>query len=366
MNNYILIIANIPKRKYIKDGMILRELAIDKIFDHFDKIYVEHIDYKPSFFKQPKKWFIKHFYNKIKGSKYLTNNPIIYNNISKSNFHILCQNAKKIYVHSLHMLERIPKEYIEEFKDKIILDIHGCVVEELMFENADKNFIKKFKDIEEFAFPIINTLVSVNTNMIDFYKEKYTGIKTNFIHLPIFNSDIKNFAKNNNKNKLTLIYSGGTQSWQKIDLLIDTIKKIADKYEIIILSPEIEKFTKLLGELKQKVVLKSVLPENLDIEYQKADLGFILRDDIIVNRVACPTKIIDYLEYGIIPIISCPEIGDFNKMGYSYIHYEKLIEGKIFDNNELEKMRKNNTKIIERLRNIQQDGKEKLLKLLEN
>ena len=174
MNNYILIIANIPKRKNIKDGMILRELAIDKIFAHFDKIYVEHIDYKPSFFKQPKKWFIKHFYNKIKGSKYLTNNPIIYNNISKSNFHILCQNAKKIYVHSLHMLERIPKEYIEEFKDKIILDIHGCVVEELMFENADKNFIKKFKDIEEFAFPIINTLVSVNTNMIDFYKEKYT------------------------------------------------------------------------------------------------------------------------------------------------------------------------------------------------
>ena len=273
---------------------------------------------------------------------------------------------KKIYVHSLHMLERIPKEYIEEFKDKIILDIHGCVVEELMFENADKNFIKKFKDIEEFAFPIINTLVSVNTNMIDFYKEKYTGIKTNFIHLPIFNSDIKNFAKNNNKNKLTLIYSGGTQSWQKIDLLIDTIKKIADKYEIIILSPEIEKFTKLLGELKQKVVLKSVLPENLDIEYQKADLGFILRDDIIVNRVACPTKIIDYLEYGIIPIILSPEIGDFNKMEYSYIHYEKLIEGKIFDNNELEKMRKNNTKIIERLRNIQQDGKDKLLKLLEN
>ena len=53
-------------------------------------------------------------------------------------------------------------------------------------------------------------------------------------------------------------------------------------------------------------------------------------------------------------------------MEYSYIHYEKLIEGKIFDNNELEKMRKNNTKIIERLRNIQQDGKDKLLKLLEN
>lgn len=91
-----------------------------------------------------------------------------------------------------------------------------------------------------------------------------------------------------------------------------------------------------------------------------------MRDDIIVNRVACPTKIIDYLEYGIIPIILSPEIGDFNKMEYSYIHYEKLIEGKIFDNNELEKMRKNNTKIIERLRNIQQDGKDKLLKLLEN
>ena len=107
------------------------------------------------------------------------------------------KNAKKIYIHSLHMLTKMPKEYIEEFKNKIILDIHGCVVEELMSENVD---VKKFKDIEEFAFPRINTLIAVNNNMINFYKEKYSGIKTNFIQLPIFNSNIKNIAKDTNKN----------------------------------------------------------------------------------------------------------------------------------------------------------------------
>lgn len=61
MNNYILIIANIPKRKNIKDGMILRELAIDKIFAHFDKIYVEHIDYKPSFLNNLKNGLLNIF-----------------------------------------------------------------------------------------------------------------------------------------------------------------------------------------------------------------------------------------------------------------------------------------------------------------
>ena len=363
MNDYILIIVKIPNKKNIKDGMILREIAIDKVFSKYNKVYVENINYKPSFFKQPKKWIINHFFAKSTNSKYLTNNSTTYTNISKNDFYKLCLNAKKIYIHSLHMLTKMPKEYIEEFKNKIILDIHGCVVEELMSENVD---VKKFKDIEEFAFPRINTLIAVNNNMINFYKEKYSGIKTNFIQLPIFNSNIKNIAKDTNKNKLTLIYSGGTQSWQKIDLLIDTIKKIVDKYEIIILSPEIEKFSKLLGELKQKIVLKSVLPENLHIEYQKADLGFILRDDIIVNHVACPTKIIDYLEYGIIPIISNPEIGDFNKMGYSYIHYKKLIEENISDFNKLDKMRKNNIEILEKLQKIQQEGKEKLLEILEN
>ena len=53
-------------------------------------------------------------------------------------------------------------------------------------------------------------------------------------------------------------------------------------------------------------------------------------------------------------------------MGYSYIHYEKLINDNVYDKNELEKMRKNNIEILEKLKDIQQNGKKELLELLEN
>ena len=71
-----------------------------------------------------------------------------------------------------------------------------------------------------------------------------------------------------------------------------------------------------------RIELKSVAPEELAEYYESAHYGFILRDDNVINTVANPTKMIEYLQYGIVPIVKSPNIGDFATYGYDYITYD--------------------------------------------
>ena len=61
-------------------------------------------------------------------------------------------------------------------------------------------------------------------------------------------------------------------------------------------------------------------------DYQESHYGFILREDIVVNHVACPTKLIEYLAMGVIPIVDCEKIGDFSEMGMRYVYLNDLLD----------------------------------------
>jgi len=66
--------------------------------------------------------------------------------------------------------------------------------------------------------------------------------------------------------------------------------------------------------------------------------------------VACPTKLIEYMLNGIIPIVLNPYIGDFKELGYSYISLERLEKGDPPSCFEIVNMRVNNLKVIEKIR----------------
>lgn len=369
---YILIIGDIPTDENEKDGLIQRELAIDGILSDYKKIYVKKIRSNVSVIA---KKILNKILNKMLKQKEKDLNILaeIKNNdnitfkpcITKKELYSYCKSAIAIYCHSLYSLSRLGLKNIDKFKDKIIVDIHGCVVEEEEMKGNRKH-LSKYKKIEKFGFNRIRALIAVTDNLKELYKIKYPKITTNFIILPIFkNSEIENFEKNNSK--LKIIYSGGVQKWQNIDLMIETINKIVDKFEIQILTPN----TKIIKEklkkysLENKIEVKSVASNKIQEEYKKADLGFILRDDIVVNQVACPTKIIEYFNYGIIPIVLESNIGDFKKHNYSYISNDDLKNGIIPDKNTIEEMRKNNYRVLAELKAVQNEGAKKLCNLIE-
>jgi hypothetical protein len=107
--------------------------------------------------------------------------------------------------------------------------------------------------------------------------------------------------------------------------MIDVIRQNLSKSIVYyILTGDADTFRGLLNKYNiplESITLKSVKPEELSYYYKKCHYGFILRDDMVVNAVACPTKLVEYLYYGIIPIVKSPRIGDFSSRGYEYIDY---------------------------------------------
>src|SRR5690606_13514204 len=125
---------------------------------------------------------------------------------------------------------------------------------------------------------------------------------------------------------LRVVYSGNLQSWQNIDLMIQVMKSnLDDRIQYDILTGEPEELKRRLqaeGIAMDRICVQTVAPSALGDYYRAAHYGFVLRDDMVVNRVACPTKLVEYLYYGIIPIVSCANIGDFETLGYEYLPYE--------------------------------------------
>jgi len=251
------------------------------------------------------------------------------------------------------------------FKGKIVLDIHGVVVEEEFFLGNDKRS-KILAKIEKKLFKISSKLICVSNKMKYFYLKKYRFVdEKTILNIPIFDAEIS-YAHNNShelrsKKPLTLIYAGGGHKWQNIDLMVQSITRLMDRFYFIFLtSPS------YLDELKNKIILLNVSMDNIVIDsvdksrvydyYSSADLGFILRENMIVNEVSCPTKMIEYISNGLIPVVLQPNIGDFKDLGYSYLLLEDIINGNLPSQEQMEKSRDNNYIVYQKLNEIKKLG----------
>ncbi len=364
--NFVLLIGNIVTKRIEKDGMNRRIVAIDDIISDFNKIYIENMKNISTIrywgrcfsnclhrlFKSPSR-----FYNKKVDS---------YKSVTKRSLEELLDSASCIYIHSLYSAMKIPLEYLKKYSHKIILDVHGCVVEEMRFGNVCSDKIRLAELYERELFPHLKALVCVSENMIEFYKNKYDMKHVKFIKLPIFTSQKLTLPSlQENTKKCKIIYSGGTNKWQNAEQMVELIKKLPENVEIKIISPDKDFFENSLGR-RSNITIKSVSPELIQKEYEGYDFGFILRDDIVVNHVACPTKLIEYIGANLIPIVSCPKIGDFERLGYKYITKDELLGGNLPDSKARAEMRAKNIQILELLNSECNESANELRKLVKD
>lgn len=211
-----------------------------------------------------------------------------------------------------------------------VLDLHGVVPEELELQQK-MNYARVFSVIEKLLFKRINISIAVTNRMAEHFRCKYPNSNTKYIIYSIFPSHIKAYEfedVSSADGKVEIIYSGNMQAWQNIDLMLHSIKEnLSRNINFTILTGELDKFYERIKKHNidlGSIVITSVKPEELEYYYKRSHYGFILRDDILVNRVACPTKIVEYLNYGIKPIVLSPQIGDFNEYGYEYLKLEEL------------------------------------------
>lgn len=250
-------------------------------------------------------------------------------------------SSENVYIPSVSSLRLffLPLVSSPGFRKKnIIFDVHGAYPEELRY-NGHYLLSKLYEVLERFLFARATVCMFVTYSMQTYYLQKYPFISSRTLvvlpnlsetTLELPTAEQINFARELGITSadVVFIYSGNVQGWQNIPLMLDTIVSLSNpRYKFIILTLKVREFQVLINEhglSGRGIIVKSVAPDELPNYYQLAHYGFVLRDPHILNQVACPTKMVEYLYHGIVPIVKSEDIGDFKELGYEFIEVEAV------------------------------------------
>ena len=196
------------------------------------------------------------------------------------------------------------------FKNKkVYYWIQGAVPQESYMRNNSKIRRAMLLSIEYLAIKLSKYHILVSSYMKEFYEAKHS-FGLNPIIAPC-TSDLS-FA-DTTKEKNSFVYVGGLSAWQKFDQILLMFNKIFEQNndaKLYIATGDMERAKELCSELLTKDAFAHVGIQNIATREEMTsflntkEYGFLIREDDIVNNVASPIKLAEYLSTGVNVIIS--------------------------------------------------------------
>jgi hypothetical protein len=336
----IVIVAPCPLGRGAVEGWMSRIRSIDRIFEGQRRIYLDFVsgDAPPG---APQA--VEHG----EASEYRLD---MARAAHRDFVEALIRDCRFAYVHTVHLARFLLPYYMT---GKIVTDVHGIVPEEerMLGRPEHGDF---YEAVEATVVIASRLLVVVTEAMRDHLQQKYPDCRADFVVLPIIERHAVDLAARRGRapgEPYRAVYAGGTQAWQNIDDTLAACAPVRDICRFDFLSHEHEQIAgraaaQALGEAARfRVVDKAGLAE----AYLAAEFGFVLRDPVAVNTVSCPTKLSEYLWFGVIPVVKSPSIGDFERLGYAYLTMQDFAAGLFPDEGGLAEMRVRNRAVIEDL-----------------
>lgn len=245
--------------------------------------------------------------------------------------------------------------FMQAFKSskQKLLDFHGVVPEEVRLAGEmERSF--HMDAIESVAICSATHLICVTDAMVRHYQNKYGDLGKPMYCIPIMVDIPEKYQslKHGGGENIT-IYSGGLDPWQNIAFVRQLLNLNTGKS--IIITPDIEASQRLISsddELASEDIYYVTPKDDNDIWslYARARYGIVVRNDCIVNKVACPTRLVEYCAAGIVPIFLSDDIGDFKEYGLRSINLYRFLEGDLPSDGEINHMRYHNNVIFYQLK----------------
>lgn len=202
----------------------------------------------------------------------------------------------------------------------IILWVQGVVPEEAIMLGYHKYRYYAHSYIERVMLKRVRFIFMVSQCMLKHYENKYNlSLRQKTFVMPCFNEnrlDELSFKDPEKYLNNTFLYAGSLQKWQCFTKTIEIYKKIEEKInnsKLFIYTNDKDKAEKIIKQFDIKnYYLSYVSSDELGQKIRKIKFGFVLRENNVVNNVATPTKLSNYISHGIIPIYS-PCLRSFNE-----------------------------------------------------
>lgn len=200
--------------------------------------------------------------------------------------------------------------YIRGYRN-FVYWFQGIIPEEDYWRTGSKLRRFCFATLERIAWKKIPYKICVSKYQVDHYQRKYGKVseQTYFV-MPCFNSEFypKHFHMPGKYEHNVFCYAGGVQTYQGFDAILKTYKEMESRYDdtfLRIYTFDLDKAKRLVeAEGIKNYSLERVPQEKVPEVLSQCKYGFIIRDNNVVNQVATPTKLCDYLGNGVIPIFT--------------------------------------------------------------
>jgi hypothetical protein len=243
----------------------------------------------------------------------------------------------------------------------LLMDMHGAVPEEFVLY-GNHFMAQKYAEHEAWAAREADTVVCVTEEMARHFARKLGIPPARSIVCPVFlharTSDRRVEPYND---RPRAIYAGGTQRWQMIPELAGLVSESRDWCDWVLLTGDVAGMRKELARARvpagaEAVSVRSASQAGVFATYPRCDFGLLLREEDVVNRVACPTKLVEYLRFGVVPVLATPHVGDFAEMGMRYLAVEDFRAGAVPDLDERAEMAEANRRVFDRLLERSRNG----------
>lgn len=242
-------------------------------------------------------------------------------------------------MNTLFQLNRKSFIFVAELRHSLPLIIRGYFNIIYWFQGVtpEEDFLRKKSYIRFYALRLCEYItlkiskinLFVSDRLLSHYRNTFKLKLENSFIMPCFNVkgvDFNAFSESKYKQN-TFCYVGSLSVWQCFPKTISLYKEIENADNTSFLKVFTSEKEKALDYLEQMGVknfsVDFVKPEKLHESLSDCKFGFIIRDDILVNNVATPTKMSSYLSSGVIPIFSdC--ICDFKKYFSNYKYFVPL------------------------------------------
>lgn len=280
----------------------------------------------------------------------------------------LFRRAAAVYSHSILPLAHPQIRSLASLRSgKFIVDMHGVVPEETAFMGNDES-AQVLGQLESWAVLEADARIYVTRRMSAHFSEKYPWADGLNIVCPIFPEARKSGMAARQPDG-TVVYAGGAQAWQMVDRIVESVHASLSVYTTKILTHEPETFRqKFLARGcpvdDVRLSIYAARPAEVRVVYSESSYGILCRESHVLNRVACPTKLIEYLSFGLLPIMGTPEVGDFVDLGMRYAPMEAFSECRLPVGDEYMHMVASNFIVLERLAEIAENGRRHLLAVI--